>query len=172
MTDDEEREVRCDQMAVDIEKMRFDIAETQRQIAERQRQYDVQQKWETRKFLLSGVLALAAALGAAPLSAPTSQNRPRSSSSYRPDLSFKLFRQRNDTESRLPHSRCAAMPRGRWGRAAARYLLHGNGCLGLYRTGMDRQSDRNGSKVRPKPLGGTSRAGTKRRMYFLPTPTT
>jgi hypothetical protein len=46
VTDDEERELRCDEMTVNIEKMRSDM------------------KWEARKFLVSTVLATAAAVGA------------------------------------------------------------------------------------------------------------
>ena len=44
MTDDEERELRCDQMAVNIEKMRSDM------------------RWETRKFILQLVAALGTAM--------------------------------------------------------------------------------------------------------------
>ncbi len=44
-------------MTVNVEKMRFDIAETQRQ-AERN------QRWETRRFVVSILLASAALLGA------------------------------------------------------------------------------------------------------------
>jgi len=44
VTDDEERELRCDQMAVNIEKMRSDM------------------RWETRKFILQLVAALGTAM--------------------------------------------------------------------------------------------------------------
>jgi hypothetical protein len=44
-------------MTVNIEKMRSDMAEQQRQAA-------IRQKWETRKFLISAVIAAAAFLGA------------------------------------------------------------------------------------------------------------
>jgi anti-sigma-K factor RskA len=44
--DDEERALRMDQMTVNIEKMRNDM------------------KWEARKFLVSAILATAAAVGA------------------------------------------------------------------------------------------------------------
>jgi len=67
LTDEEQRheyERRMDQMAVNIEKMRFDIAETQRQITERQARAVLEQKWETRKFVISAILATAAAVGA------------------------------------------------------------------------------------------------------------
>jgi hypothetical protein len=51
------RALRIDQMTVNIEKMRFDMTERQKQAA-------MEQKWETRKFLVSAVLATAAAVGA------------------------------------------------------------------------------------------------------------
>lgn len=52
MTDDEreERQLRMDQMTINIEKMRFDMAQLQ--------------KWETRKFVVSLLLATAASVGA------------------------------------------------------------------------------------------------------------
>jgi hypothetical protein len=55
--DDEERQLRIDQMTVNIEKMRFDMAETQRKA-------ELNQRWENRKFLLQMVLAAAALMGA------------------------------------------------------------------------------------------------------------
>jgi anti-sigma-K factor RskA len=44
-------------MTINIEKLRFDRTEQQRQRAD-------QQKWETRTFLVSAILATAAAVGA------------------------------------------------------------------------------------------------------------
>jgi hypothetical protein len=44
VTDEEERELRCDQMAVNIEKMRSDM------------------RWETRKFVLQAIAATGAAM--------------------------------------------------------------------------------------------------------------
>ncbi|MEA2745437.1 MAG: hypothetical protein QOG25_3808 [Acetobacteraceae bacterium] len=44
--DDEERQLRIDQMTINIEKMRSDM------------------RWEARKFLVSAILAMAAAVGA------------------------------------------------------------------------------------------------------------
>jgi hypothetical protein len=48
-----ERELRVDQMAVNIEKMRADMAMQQKQLA-----------WQTRKFVVSFVVAIAASVGA------------------------------------------------------------------------------------------------------------
>lgn len=53
----EEQDLRCDQMTVNVEKMRFDIAETQRQNA-------LQQRWETRKFAAQAILAAAGCVAA------------------------------------------------------------------------------------------------------------
>jgi flagellar biosynthesis/type III secretory pathway M-ring protein FliF/YscJ len=55
--DQEEQDLRCDQMAVNIEKMRFDIEEKRRDAVQ-------QQRWETRRFLVAIVLAAAALVGA------------------------------------------------------------------------------------------------------------
>jgi len=44
-------------MSVNIEKMRFDMAEQQRQSA-------IQQSWETRKFIVAAIVAVAASVGA------------------------------------------------------------------------------------------------------------
>lgn len=55
--DEEEQDLRIDQMTVNIEKMRFDIAETQRQNA-------LQQKWETRKFVVQALLVAAGCVAA------------------------------------------------------------------------------------------------------------
>lgn len=62
--DQEEQDLRIDRMAVDIEKMRFDMEEARRRADEERRQWDRNQKWETRKFIISAVLATAAAVGA------------------------------------------------------------------------------------------------------------
>ncbi len=53
ISDDDEREMRYNQMIVNIEKMRADMATEQRKL-----------DWETRKFLVSIVLAAAALVGA------------------------------------------------------------------------------------------------------------
>jgi flagellar biosynthesis/type III secretory pathway M-ring protein FliF/YscJ len=60
LTDEEDRAehlLRMDQMTVNVEKMRFDI---QAEIDRR----EALQKWETRKFVVSALLAFAATLAA------------------------------------------------------------------------------------------------------------
>jgi hypothetical protein len=56
-TDDPERQLRIDQMTINIEKMRFDMAETQREAA-------ALAKWESRKFLVQTLAAAAGLLAA------------------------------------------------------------------------------------------------------------
>lgn len=55
--DQEEQDLRIDQMALNIEQMRFDMR------AEELRR-EALQKWETRKFVVQFVLAIAAAVAA------------------------------------------------------------------------------------------------------------
>ena len=63
--EDREHELRVDQMAVNIEKMRADISAQQKQL-----------DWETRKFFVQLIVAIAAAVGAGVALGNWGNNRP------------------------------------------------------------------------------------------------